>query len=506
MNRRVDRVLVLGGGSAGFLAAITLRFRLPHLPVTVVRSKAIGVITVGEATTLVLPQLLHDYLKIDIGEFYRLALPQWKLGIRFIWGTYPYFNYAFARELDAKYPSLEKSTGYYCDGHWDYMGVQSGLMTQNKIFLRDDQGRPIVTSDVGYHIENERFVGFLEMHALRLGVTIEEDIVEEVRQDEHGITGLRMASGREMSADLYVDCSGFASVLLGQALGEPYISFKSSLYNDRAVVCGWTRTNEPIQPYTTAETMNSGWCWRIDHETQINRGYVYSSDFISDDEAEREFREKNPRVDKTRIIRFRTGRFERGWVKNVVGIGNSSGFVEPLESTALGGIAVQCQSIAESLIECEQFVYPTLVAQFNRRNAMVWDEIRRFLAIHFKFNRRLNTPYWEACRADAELADARGIVDYYQAVGPSLLWRQTLIETHNQFGLEGYYSLLLGQGVPYKYKHRPSPRDKQNWERLRNTIQSKVSAGISVPEGIALTRSSSWRWPAGMYKRNMAAV
>ena len=165
MNKRVARVLVLGGGSAGFLAAITIKYRLPKLPVTVVRSKDIGIIGVGEGTTVVIPQHLHDYLKVDLAEFYRLADPQWKLGIRFLWGKRPFFDYSFAHQLDTKYQLLPKTTGYYCDSGEGYIGIPSGLMSNNRVFVRDPQGRPIIGADTAYHIENEKFVNFLEVFA-----------------------------------------------------------------------------------------------------------------------------------------------------------------------------------------------------------------------------------------------------------------------------------------------------------------------------------------------------
>src|SRR4030095_13528653 len=121
-------------------------------------------------------------------------------------------------------------------------------------------------------------------------------------------------------------------------------------FNDRAVVGGWDRAaGEPIKPYTTCQTMNSGWCWQIEHERRVHRGYVYFSAFISDENAEREFRAACPRVGPTRIVKFVSGRYERNWVKNVVAIGNASGFVEPLEATALGVIAMQCRLLAGSL-------------------------------------------------------------------------------------------------------------------------------------------------------------
>src|SRR5205085_11255703 len=149
--------------------------------------------------------------------------------------------------------------------------------------------------------ENDFFVKYLESLALERGVEIVEDTVAEVKQDENGISGLSLKSGRTLSADLYVDCSGFVSLLLGKTLKEPYISFRPSLFCDRAVVGGWPRQGEPILPYTTCETMNSGWCWQIEHEHRINRGYVYCSSFISDEEAEKEFRAKAPKAGPSRI-------------------------------------------------------------------------------------------------------------------------------------------------------------------------------------------------------------
>src|SRR5262249_38091396 len=276
-------------------------------------------------TTLPVINHLHGYLRLEPGEFHRIAQPTWKLGIRFLWGPRPYFDYVLNRQFDLRFPGLPKGPGYYCDDVPDF-GFSSALMTPNRAFPRRPDGLPQITRDPAYHIENEHFVTFLEQYARRLGVEITDDTVVEVKQDERGVAGLVLASGTTATADLYVDSSGFRSVLLGQTLGEPFRSFTSSLFNDRAVVGGWDRTNEPIKPYTTAETMDAGWCWQIEHENRINRGYVYATAFVSDGEAEREFRRKNPKVSTTRIVPFVTGRYERPWVKNVVAVGNASGF------------------------------------------------------------------------------------------------------------------------------------------------------------------------------------
>ena len=113
----------------------------------------------------------------------------------------------------------------------------------------------------------------------------------------------------EARGDLYVDCSGFRSLLLGQALKEPFMSFASSLFCDRAIIGGWDRDDERVLPFTVAETMNAGWCWQIDHEHRINRGYVHSSAFMSEDEAMREFLHKNPKVRETKVVKFVSGRY-----------------------------------------------------------------------------------------------------------------------------------------------------------------------------------------------------
>src|SRR5688572_19045731 len=161
----VRSVLVVGGGSAGFLAAITLKARIRDLQVTLVRSKDIGIIGVGEGSTGQLTRHLHGYLGIDYAEFFRLANPIWKLGIRFIWGPRPFFDYSFGLQMMVQYSRLAKPNGYYCDfdgAALEYVGIGSALMSHNKAFARRPDGLPLITTDLAYHVENEKFVEFLE--------------------------------------------------------------------------------------------------------------------------------------------------------------------------------------------------------------------------------------------------------------------------------------------------------------------------------------------------------
>jgi tryptophan 7-halogenase len=492
----ISKTIVVGGGSAGFLAAITLKRRLPNLDVLVIRSKELGIIGVGEGSTIVLPQHLHGYLGVDMREFFAIAKPVWKLGIRFLWGTRPFFDYVFNRQLDTRYTLTAYDAAHFIDdGPWDYAGLTSALMTHDKVFARTQNGLPVIEANVAYHIENVDFVTFLEAFAARAGVRVLDDTIAHVQQDDHGVSGLALASGRTESAGLYVDCSGFFALLLGKTFNEPFVSFKSSLLCDRAVVGGWTREHEPIKPYTTCETMDAGWCWQIEHEHRINRGYVYSSDFISDTDAEAELRRKNPRVGPTRIVKFVSGRYDRTWVKNVVAIGNASGFVEPLESTSLAAISSESQWLAETIAESAGNPTATLRKAFIHATARTWDTIRQFLAVHYRFNRRLDTPFWTACRETVDLCEAADIVDHYVENGPTNLWHKALFDPYDQFGMEGYLSMFLGMQVPTKVRFAPPPPEREKWQRIQQALRNKAPAGLDVREALAIVRHPQWQWP-----------
>lgn len=498
-NGEIRSVIVLGGGSAGFIAALTLKAKHPNLSVTVIRSKEIGIIGVGEGTTPAVPTHLHGYIGLDSTEFYKKAQPTWKLGIRFLWGPRPHFDYTFGRQCDWKYHALPRNNAFYCNEEFQYADMLSALMSHNRVFMRQKSGFPLVRRVFGYHIENEKFVGVLESNAGKYGVEVMDDTVEEVMQDENGVTGLRMKSGATLKADLYVDCSGFRSVLLHQTLGEPYISFKSSLFCDRAIAGGWDRTDEPVKPYTTSETMDAGWCWQIEHLTRIIRGYVYSSDFISDADAEREIRAKNPKLGDLRVVKFPSGRYRDSWVKNVIAVGNASGFVEPLEATSLAIICSESRHLSETLKDCHYKVTPSMKKSYNIFANRAWDNIRQFLALHYKFNNRVDTAFWKACLEKTDLCDAAGITEYYQENGPSTHCRNTLLKTTDMFGMEGYLTMFTGMKVPHKFKYEPSTSELRVWNWIRARYRAKALAAMPIPQAYRAVTSPAWKWNPNFY-------
>lgn len=246
--RMIQKVLVLGSGSAGLIAALSLKKKLPRLKVRIVRSPEIGVIGVGEGTTPNFPRHLFEYLGIPKQRFYELAEPTWKLGIRFLWGTRKRFDYTFNNQLDLHRTDLPMPNGFYCDGDFSYVDVPSSLMRTGKVFTRLPDGSPDIQPWHAFHVENWKFVQMLETVAREAGVEILDGKVTGSVRGPQGIASVHLEDGQSLEADLFVDCSGFQSELLGRTLEEPFEGFGKTLFCDRAVVGGWERRTNPSCP------------------------------------------------------------------------------------------------------------------------------------------------------------------------------------------------------------------------------------------------------------------
>jgi tryptophan 7-halogenase len=493
----IQSVLVLGAGSAGLIAAISIKRKIPQLDVRVVRSPSIAVIGVGESTTPNFPRHIFEYLGIPRKRFYELAQPTWKLGIKFLWGSRGRFDYTFTPQLDCHFADLAKPTGFYCDDSFDNASLAGALMRQEMAFPRQPNGAPNIHPWHAFHIENKKFVQILEIVAREHNVKFTDGKVTGTEKGPAGIAAIRLDDGQRLTADFFIDCSGFRSELLGKALEEPFVSFSSSLFCDRAVIGGWKRTDEKIQPYTTAETMDCGWAWQIDHETLINRGYVYCSGAISDDDAAQEFYRKNPRItDAPQIVKFRSGCYQRHWVGNVVALGNSSGFVEPLESTALMLLCSHIQDLVNFLQHSNLNPTPTLRNLYNEITHASWLDIRGFLSIHYKFNGLLDTPFWKQVRAEADVSGVGALLEFYKENGPSGFCRYRMPQTQSDFGLEGYLVMLVGNQVPYDNRYRVPPAEKKIWEQKKAGFIAEASRGILSEEALAFVKHPGWKWNA----------
>jgi len=470
------------------MAALALRRKLPRLDVLVIRSPEIGIIGVGEGSTPLFAHFLHEYLKIPMQQFVRATRPGIKTGTCFHWGPKPRFFFPFGTHMALRLHGLPRPIGYYLENSdGEAASPNSARMQANRPFKLNPDGSLFVDSEFAYHVENDRFAGFLESACRAAGARIMDGTVESVAADDNGISSLRLATGESIGGELFIDCSGFRSLLLGQTLKEPRVDYSSTLFCDRAVVGGWVRPpGLPMTSYTISETMDAGWCWRIDHPDRINRGYVYSSAFISDAAAEHELRTKNPLVGPTRIVKFISGRYERTWVKNVVALGNASGFVEPLEATSLAVLSSRCILLTELLIDADCRLAPALSNLFNQNNASIWDGIRDFLSLHYKFNTRLDTPFWQECRANINMASAQPVVEFYRHVGPSPSHSSLHVTRGAAFDYNSYLAILAGQRAPTHPIEPPTPEQLKIWENWCRKNAAAAAGNATTEQSLAM--------------------
>jgi tryptophan halogenase len=479
----INKVLVVGGTSAGLLTALALKAKIPQLQVQLVRLKN-SPPQGSESSTPHLTSLLHAYLQLELTRFIRNVKCNWTLGNMLMWGPRDHFFLPFTTQLDQRMPNLPKNNAFYVGEDLDAGGAVFALMAYDRPFFRLQSGQPAWHWDVAYQMDRGLLVHALSEVAGAIGIELLDDTLAEVKQDANGVSGLALGSGATQTADLYVDCSGEKSLLLGKALKEPFASFKSTLPCDRMLIAEGMRGDEPIHPHTFAQTMPSGWAWQLELFHRIDRGYVYSSAHATDQRAEQEFRVKYPGILNPRVQPINNGRYERAWAKNVVAIGDSCGYVEPLAGTGLGLAAVNIRLLVETLSEIGRHVSPAPMKLYNRQHTRAWDGIRRFLGIHYRYNTKSQSPFWQACRKDTDLAGADTLIEYYRQCGPSSLWGPMLVDAVDLFPPSSYLALLMGLNIETRYERVISRKEREIWEAERVRFRSAAMNGMTVAEAL----------------------
>jgi tryptophan 7-halogenase len=490
----VRTVGIVGGGTAGWLTALALRAQLPSLEVTVIESSSIPIIGVGEASVPSFVSFVHHYLKLDVVEFTREVQPTWKQGIRFEWGLPG--SYVFQAPFDWEVNGIGMLGSMAEMGDINSFTLQAILMSRDVTPVLQTPGGlqsflPLLS--FAYHLDNPRLVRYLTRTALARGVRhvdckiVDAPLSEGASDAEPEIAHLVTDDGRELGFDLYIDCSGFRSLLLGQKLKLPFHPYTSSLYTDSAIAFNAPHGGK-LKAYTTARTMESGWCWNIPMVENDHLGYVFSSSYCSDDEALAEVRKTWPDISSERVVRFRSGRHDRLWVGNVYAIGNAYAFVEPLESTGLLMITRAITSLVRAFpIGPDQAIMKRFV---NTALGRDWDRLRWFLAAHYKFNRRLDTKFWTEVRADADVSGLEHAFDIFRTKGPLSIQPRAIRNSLNEatgiffYGLAGLDNILLGQKVPFPKLERETPK---TWRTRRQTAVEFAQQALPQAEALRAT-------------------
>lgn len=409
-------ICILGGGTAGWMAACLLAKRWPQHKITVVESPEIGTIGVGEGST---PQLRAFFrsLGIDEREWMPACNATYKAGISFHgWSNTPGFEsyfHPFQTELDHHtaphffFHTRARRTGRDVWAHPDRFFISSQLAHLNLAPVPAEN----FPFDIayGYHFDASLLGVFLRNFATsKLSIEhVSRTVVAVETGSDGNVSGLRLDENELIAADFFLDCSGFRSAILQQALSEPFVSFDDNLFNDCAVALPTAHGDSAIPCETRATALSAGWAWRIPLTNRVGNGYVYSSQFISDDQAETELRMHLGLLGadvSARHLKMKVGRVSRSWVGNCLAVGLSQGFIEPLEATALHIVQATVEGFAE-VFEAGRFT-PEHREEFNTRINARYDGIRDYIVAHYRMNRRAEGEYWRLNATNDSLSDS----------------------------------------------------------------------------------------------------
>ncbi len=406
----IRSIVIVGGGTAGWMAAAALVGRLERqaVDITVVEAPDIRTVGVGEATV----PGIRDYFR-DLGvteqEVMRATHGTIKLGIDFVgWRReghrffHPFGLYGMAsRGVAFHHYWLKLRASEQVGPLADYCLATALAYAERFAPPPVETGNDFNTFNWAVHFDAGRYAAFLRDYAVARGVRhVEGTIVDTALDGSSGnIDAVRLRDGGTISGDLFIDCSGFRGLLIGGALETGYVDWSDLLPCDRAVAIPCAHGADGLTPYTRSTAHRAGWMWRIPLTSRVGNGYVYSSRHISDDEAVASLRAtlEGEALAEPNILRFTTGRRERFWHRNCVALGLAAGFMEPLESTSITLIQTGIEKLI-GLFPDRRFD-PALADEYNRATALEYERIRDFLLLHYVANGRHGEPMWDACRA-----------------------------------------------------------------------------------------------------------
>ena len=473
------KVVIVGGGTAGWMCAAALVGAAgPGVcEVRLVESDEIGIVGVGEAT---LPQIkeFNDYIGVVEADFMRQTNATFKLGIEFVdWGfkgsSYihpfgvhgkpmggvPFYQYWTRALQNGRADAIED----FC------LPIVAGRRNRFD-FPTLDEGGINATFAYAYHFDANLYAGFLRGFAEPRGLRRTEGKVVDIalRPTDGHVASITLQSGEVVEGDLFIDCSGFRSLLMGHALGVEYEDWTHWLPCDRAMAVPCERSG-PLTPYTRSTALAAGWQWRIPLQHRTGNGYVYASRFISDDEAAATLLANldGAALDDPRPLRFQAGRRKASWARNCIAVGLASGFLEPLESTSIYLIQIAITNLLKLMPG--KAVDPALVTEFNRLMDVEYERVRDFLILHYHANTRDDAPLWAHCR-EMDVPDSlRQKMALFQHRGHIRKYKDGL------FAPPSWLSVFVGQGLrPVHYDplvdNLPYERMVARMDQLRTEV------------------------------------
>ena len=484
-DRRLRSIVIVGGGSAGWMTAAALSGAVsPRCAITLVESDEIGIVGVGEAT---IPPIrtFNQTIGIDEADFLKRTQGSFKLGIEFVnWARqgHRYFHPFGPHGLAFDFAPLHQ---YWlsCRQQPGMAGLDAHSMawtaaSRGRFAPPSADPRQISSSfDYAYHFDAGLYARFLREVCEARGVTrLEGKIVHTALRPGDGfVESVQLADGRRIEGDLFIDCSGFRGLLIEEALATGYEDWRHWLPCDRAMAVPCARAGE-FTPYTRSTAHEAGWQWRIPLQHRTGNGYVYCSQFLDDESAARTLLahlDGQP-LAEPRPLRFTTGRRKRFWNRNVVAIGLASGFMEPLESTSLHLV----QSAVSRLLALfpDRDFDPLVIDEYNRIGVQEYERIRDFLVLHYKLTQRDDAPLWRYCAAMDIPDTLRHKIAHFKRFG------RLVSEGNDLFGAASWLAVHIGQ-LNWPERHDPlvDLRGVDGAAMLQRQRQAMVQAAAAMP-------------------------
>ena len=487
------RIVIVGGGTAGWMTAAAMaRFCMPRFEVTLVESDEIGTIGVGEATIPSIMQF-NDALGIDESEFLSATGATYKLGIAFEgWGR-PDEGYVHAFGLVGAALGVVPFHHYWLRGRklgiskplGHYVLHTLAIAASRFAHLKPPANSPLPPLPYAFHFDASLYAKFLRGKAEQGGVVRQEGrIVAVERNQQNGdIAAVVLANGTRVEGDLFIDCSGFRGLLIEQELEAGFEDWTHWLQCDRAIAVPCARV-DPLVPLTRSIARKAGWQWRIPLQHRIGNGHVFKSDYISEDEAAAVLLANldGEPMAEPRTIRFKTGRRSKSWVRNVVAIGLSSGFIEPLESTSIHLIQTAITRLIDLLPDGP--ISDATRDDFNARSAFEAERIRDFIILHYHANQREGEPFWDGLRAMELPEPLQHKIDQFRSTARVVPSFDELFDTR------AWIHVMIGQNIIPESYHpiadiMPEPRLKEFLDGLERSHLQQVQQMSDHAEFVA---------------------
>lgn len=478
-NNPISNIVILGGGTAGWMTAAALTKLLPKsCSITLIESEDIGTVGVGEAT---LPHLrnFNQRLGIDEQEFMRETKATYKVGIEFSnWGQngqayiHPFGDYGHKiQNLSFHHFWLKEYFAGNASSIDDYSLPVVASLANKFDFPSSDFNHVSSTYSYAYHIDASKYAKYLRQFSEKLGATrLEGKIVDVIQRNSDGyITALVCENGQRVEGDLFIDCSGFRGRLIEQVLNAGYEDWSHWLPCNRAVAIPCEQTGAPL-PYTKAIARDAGWQWRIPLQHRLGNGHVYCDAFLSSEQALDTLVQNlpgKPLADPNHL-RFMAGKRKKAWSHNCVAIGLASGFLEPLESTSIFLIQANIMKLLELLPAYEQM--DAQRTEFNRTFDNEMDRIRDFLILHYHATHREDTEFWRYCKNMPIPHSLEEKMALYKETG--------YVETyeHGLFLEPSWIAVYMGQKFfPKRYDPRVNNVDPSKVTQLLASIKTDVA-------------------------------